>query len=96
MLVEGSTEVEFVKRVMARPLSDHGVLATPVSMGGNVTRDRMARELANLFRSFDWVTSFVDYYGFRDKADLTVDRLERTVEEAVGTSEIPSFYHVNQ
>ena len=85
MLVEGTTEVEFVKRVLARPLSDHGVVATPVSMGGNVTRDRMARELANLFRSFDCVTSFVDYYGFRDKADLTVGRLERAIEEAVGT-----------
>ena len=34
MLVEGTTEVEFVKRVLAQPLRDHGVAATPVSMGG--------------------------------------------------------------
>ena len=46
MLVEGATEVEFVKRVLAQPLSDHGVAATPVSMDGDVTSDRMARELA--------------------------------------------------
>ena len=85
MLVEGTTEAEFVKRVLARRLSDHGVGATPVSMGGNVTRDRTARELANLFWSFDCVTSLVDYYGFRDKADLTVGQLERALEEAVGT-----------
>ena len=45
MLVEGATEVEFVKRVLAQPLSDHGVAATPVSMDGDVTSDRMARKL---------------------------------------------------
>lgn len=84
MLVEGPTEVEFVKRVLARSLLDHGVVVTPVSMDGNVTRDRMARELADLLHSFDAVTSFVDFYGFRDKADLTVDRLERAVEESAG------------
>ena len=43
MLVEGTTEVEFVKRVLAGALIDHGIVATPVSMGGNITRDRMAR-----------------------------------------------------
>ena len=43
MLVEGTTEVEFVKRVLAEALIDHGIVATPVSMGGNITRDRMAR-----------------------------------------------------
>lgn len=61
MLVEGATEVKFVKRVSAQPLSDRGVTATPVSMDGDVTSDRMARELATLFRSFDCVTSFVDF-----------------------------------
>ncbi len=75
MVVEGKTEVEFVKRVLAPALSHGGVAATPVSMDGNVSsRDRMAREVANLFRSFDCVTSFVDFYGFRDKADLSVER----------------------
>ena len=85
MVVEGPTEVEFVKRVLAPALGAHRVAATPVSMGGNVTRDRMAREVANLFRSFDCVTSFVDFYGFRDKADLTVEQLERAVEQTVQT-----------
>ena len=85
MLVEGATEVEFVKRVLAPPLSDHGVAATPVSMDGDVRSDRMGRELATLYRSFDCVTSFVDFYGFRDKADLTVDQLERAVEGKVET-----------
>ena len=84
MLVEGKTEVEFVKRVLAQPLSNHGVAATPVSMDGNVTSDRMAREMANLLWSFDCVTSFVDFYGFRDKGDSTVDQLEQVIKRMVG------------
>lgn len=82
MAVEGKTEVEFVKRVLAPALGEGGVAATPVSMDGNVTRDRMAREVANLLWSFDVVTSFVDFYGFRDKGDLNVEQLEQEVEQA--------------
>ena len=82
MVVEGKTEVEFVKRVLVPALSHGGVAATPVSMDGNVTRDRVAREVASLFRSFDCVTSFVDFYGFRDKGDLNVEQLEQEVEQA--------------
>ena len=85
MLVEGPTEVEFVKRVLARSLLAHGVVVTPVSMDGNVTTDRMARELANLYWSFDAVTSFVDFYGFRHKADSTVEQLEQAVAELART-----------
>ena len=83
MAVEGKTEVEFVKGVLAPALGEVGVAATPVSMDGNVTRDRMAREVANLFWSFDVVTSFVDFYGFRDKGDLNVEQLEQEVDQAV-------------
>lgn len=82
MVVEGKTEVEFVKQVLAPALGEGGVAATPVSMDGNVTRDRLAQEVANLLWSFDVVTSFVDFYGFRDKGDLNVEQLEKEVEQA--------------
>ena len=83
MLVEGTTEVEFVKRVLAGALIDHGIVATPVSMGdyegphGPVTGEPVLEfRLCDVVRGLLW---------FPDKADLTVGRLERTVEEAVGT-----------
>ena len=82
MAVEGKTELEFVKRVLAPVLGEVGVAAAPVSMGGNVTRDRMAREVANLFWSFDCVTPFVDFYGCRDKGASNVEQLEQEVEQA--------------
>lgn len=70
--------MEFVKWVLAQPLRDRGVAATPVSMDGDVTSDRMARALATLYRSFDCVTSFVDFYAFRDKGE----RLRVTTDPA--------------
>ena len=73
-----------MKRVLAQPLRDRGVAATPESMDGDVTSGRMARELATGIGVFDCVTSFVDFYGFRDKADSTVGQLEQVAEGKAG------------
>ena len=47
--------------------------------------------MAHLHRSFDVVTSLVDFYGFKDKGGRTVDDLEallrREIERKVGRSE---------
>ena len=83
IVVEGPTEVEFVKRVLARSLLRHTIVAVPVSMDGDVKIRRLAREMANLFWNFDYVSSFVDFYGFRDKESMSVDELEGAVGEAV-------------
>ncbi len=83
IVVEGPTEVEFVKRVLARSLFRHTIAAVPVSMGGDVKIRRLAREMANLFWNFDYVSSFVDFYGFQDKESMSVDELEGAVDEAV-------------
>ena len=39
--------------------------------------------MANLFRSFDFVTSLVDFYGFKGKGSATPDVLERLINQAV-------------
>ena len=83
IVVEGPTEVEFVKRVLAKSLFRHTIAAIPVSMDGNVKIRCLAREMANLFWNFDYVSSFVDFYGFRDKESMSVDELEGAVGEAV-------------
>ena len=83
--VEGPTEEEFVKNVLADYLSRRGIYTTPIllgrarggSNGGNVSMDRLVAEMAYLLRSFDAVTSFVDFYGFSGKGDKTVDDLEK-------------------
>jgi len=89
--VEGRTEEEFVKLVLAQHLRTKDIEPQPVLIGkhgrgdkgGNVTVERLASEMAKLYWSFDVVTSLVDFYGFRDKADRSVECLERHLLEKI-------------
>ena len=81
--VEGPTELEFVKNVLAINLREKGVEAQAFSINGNVTVDRLARDMANHYWDFDRVTSLVDFYGFHDKNTATPDELERLIHNAV-------------
>lgn len=86
--VEGRTEEEFVKSVLADDLRVAGVEPTPIQIGrggggGNVSVERLASDMVNLYWSFDFVTSLVDFYGFRDKKGRTVDELEQHLNQEV-------------
>lgn len=80
--VEGATEVEFIKKSLAVSLRGYDVEATPVPIDGAVSITSLANEMANLFWSFQYVSSFVDYYGFKGKGELSVEELEA---ELLGT-----------
>ncbi len=45
--------------------------------------ERLATRMAELFWSFDVVTSLVDYYGFENKGDDSVGELEERIRTAV-------------
>ena len=62
IVVEGETEEEFVKNLLTPHLQTRGVLANPHPLGGNVTDERLASDMANYFWSYDRVTSLVDFY----------------------------------
>ena len=84
--VEGPTEEEFVKNVLAGHLRTVGVESQPILLGrdgGNVTISRLASDMAELQRNFDRVTSLVDFYGFRDKEGDTPEQLEQRVFQEV-------------
>lgn len=90
--VEGRTEEEFVKTVLADHLRGHEVEPTPILIGrahggfggGNVSVERLTPEMRDLYWSFDAVTSLVDFYGFRGREDReTVDELEERLGEAL-------------
>ena len=89
--VEGRTEEEFVKNVLADHLREREVVSTPILLGrargrvdgGNVSTDRLVVEMAYLLRSFDAVTSFVDFYGFSGKGDKTVGDLEKDMTRQI-------------
>ncbi len=87
--VEGRTEEEFAKNMLAGYLQTKGVELEAVLLGyrgGDVTVDRLSSDMANLLRplwGFDFVTSLVDFYGFRDKGSLTPDQLQTIIDESV-------------
>ncbi len=82
--VEGQTEEEFVKSVLADHLRMKEVETTPILLGrargtgdgGNVRVEPLTKEMVKLRQSFDAVTSLVDFYGFRGKGSRTVEELE--------------------
>ena len=88
IVVEGRTEWQFVRQVLANHLVRRGVLAEPVLIaegaqaGGDVTIDRLTRRMAHLSYHFDAVTTLVDFYGFRRRPTDDVDELERLIDEA--------------
>ena len=90
ILVEGQTEEEFVKSVLADHLRGSGLEPTPVLIGrgrgaggGNVGVERLTMDMSRLYWKFDAVTSLVDYYGFRGKGTRTVDELEEDLIEQI-------------
>ena len=83
ILVEGETEEAFVNRVLAEHLRASGVVIEPIVLRGNITVQRLASRMANVIWSFDWVTSLVDFYGFRDKGNATPDQLEQNILETI-------------
>ena len=86
IVVEGETEEEFVKLVLAEHLRARGVEPCPIfpdGKGGNISVDRLAPTMVKLTRSFDFVTSLVDFYGFKGKGRATPDELERRIDRAV-------------
>ena len=90
VVVEGHTEREFVARLLGRHLEGSGIAATPILLGvgrrargGNVTADRVSRDMSRLYWNFDFVTSLVDFYGFRGKGERTVEELERFLREKI-------------
>ena len=84
--VEGPTEQEFVKNVLARHLRVNGVEAQPFSLNGNVTVVRLASDMAKLIWNYDRVTSLVDFYGFRDKNTSSPEELERHIHATVDSA----------
>lgn len=81
---------------LAPHLQRSDVYATPVLIGrarhrgkggGNVTVDRLAREMRHLRASFDAVTSLVDFYGFRNKGSRLPNELLEAIRNRIGQSD---------
>ena len=81
--VEGRTEEEFVNYVLKEHLHSRGVEPQPIPLNGNITVERVAADMERLFWGFDFVTSLVDFYGFRGKTTETREELEQRIFQEV-------------
>ena len=78
--VEGDTEEEFVKRILAEHLRPMDIKPVPSLLSGNVSVPRLGGEMARLLLQHDAVTSLVDFYGFQGKTyQENADELEHRV-----------------
>lgn len=81
--VEGGTEEAFVKRLLGGYLEEKSIFVQPFPLHGNITVQRLASDMARLFWDYDFVTSLVDFYGFRDKGERTIKELEENISETI-------------
>lgn len=92
--VEGTTEERFMRRVLQPYLLAKQVVITAIPMHGNVSLDHIKAELQKIAHSFDYVSTFYDFYGFTGKhSDETrenlQDRMTRHVHASIRSRFIP-------
>lgn len=86
--VEGPTEEEFIKCVLQSHMLEKGVHIQPIligksggARGGNVEIQRIVDDISILVHDFDAVTTLVDYYGFRNRGEISVEQLEEEIRQ---------------
>ncbi|MBF0520111.1 MAG: DUF4276 family protein [Nitrospirae bacterium] len=95
--VEGQTELEFCKQILNPYLMQYNIYVFPVVIttkrilsglshkGGSVCFQRVINEVTKLLKSFDYVTTFYDFYRFGDKTpNETPDELCIRIKSALG------------
>jgi hypothetical protein len=95
--VEGQTEREFCQDVLVPYFINFNISISIIVIttskdrcgkkhrGGSVNKDRIKNEVTKLLPSFDYVTTFYDFYGFKGIKDITVEELEKTLYEMISS-----------
>lgn len=82
--VEGATEREFVNRVLRPHLAASGITVTAIDLRGNVSLDKIRGVLPALLGSFEHVSTFCDFYGFKGREDRSIEQLEAAIGALAG------------
>lgn len=96
VVVEGQTEEAFVHNVLAEHFAPKQIEVDPKLIGearrygaggGNVSISELAEDMVILSETNDFVTSLVDFYGFKGKDAMDAEQLEEAVLEAIEEDE---------
>lgn len=107
--VEGPTEREFVNALIAPYLTEHGVYASPTPIctktvidgpnhvGGDVSVERVVKEIRELLPKFDHVTTLYDFYGFKRRlVGESVDDLEHRIARAIDSRNFTPYVQLHE
>ena len=87
VVVEGSTEYNFVQDVLRREFKNVDVVARDMRGGGISVPSVLRRILPLLHGKFDCVTTMVDFYKFANPGRRSdADDIQRELAKAVGTN----------
>lgn len=87
IVVEGQTELNFVNQLLQPHLSNLHI--TPINLRGGITVNKIQRDVKNLIRQFDFVTTLVDFYGFHRRGQKSIDDLQTEIKNGFGNTFIP-------
>ena len=76
ILAEGATECSFIDRLMVDYFANYNLSLRSVDLKGKISVNHILKNMKDLYYSKYYVTTLVDYYGFKGKADKSVDELE--------------------
>lgn len=82
VICEGQTEQEFVEQCLYPVLLTKGIYIFTDHLGGNVSAPRLAHFVRNNYQSYDVITTFVDFYGFKNNQSNTRAELEAAIMQA--------------
>lgn len=86
ILVEGQTEEDFVNKLLVDhlgPLEVYPAAMLISGRGGNISVERLVPKMAEFSWRFDAVTSLVDFYGFRNRGERSVEELEEHLSQEI-------------
>ncbi len=87
IICEGETERDFVKKLLVPHLQEFCIAAYPSLLktrsgkqgGGNVSITRLGIHIRNEYPNVDFLTTLVDYYGFKNANNRTKTELEQAI-----------------
>lgn len=85
IICEGPTEQAFVKNCLYPLLVTKAVYVYTDNMAGNISVERIAHFARNNFSAYDFITTLVDFYGFKQNHYPNREGLEKAIMQAVNT-----------